>query len=112
MGENPHVTRLRLAGFTVLPSLDANGFDTGLLFARQVSTHLEVVSAWRDDYALAARLPYARNWLKPFEPTIGAGSEVVSFADAVDQLLNVRSQDGYGASERAEGKPWLPGGER
>jgi len=112
MKEDPHVTRLRLAGFTVLPSLDVNGLDTGLLFARQVSTHLEVVSAWRDDYALAARLPYARNWLKPFEPTIGTGSEAVSFADAVDQLLSPPSRDRYGTSERVEGQPWLPDGER
>jgi hypothetical protein len=86
---HPDVTRLRLAGFTVYPSLDADGFDTGLLFARKLSTHLEVVSAWRDDYALATRLPYARNWLKPFEPTIGTGSKAVPFADAVDQRVSV-----------------------
>lgn len=109
MDENPHVTRLRLAGFTVLPSLDANGFDTGLLFARQLSTHLEVVSAWRDDYALAARLAHKRNWLTPFEPSLGEGSAVVSFADAVDQLLSASSRDVYGLANHSEIESGPPG---
>jgi len=112
MIEHPDVARLRRAGFTVLPSLDAYGFDTGLLFARRVATHLEVVSAWRDDFALVARLPYARDWTKPFEATLNQGSKPVSFAQAVDWLLTSPQDEGYGDAVLGDEPQRYPEGER
>jgi hypothetical protein len=87
MNEHPVIARLRAAGFLVAPNLDGNGFDSGLLFVQQRQGHVAVVCAYGDDYALGARLPLSRDWSQPFKPTTSRPAVVVSFAQAVDELL-------------------------
>jgi hypothetical protein len=100
MSEHPVITRLRAAGFLVLPSFDSNGLDSGLLFVQQRQGHVAVVCAYGDNYALGARLPMSRDWSQPFNPTISRRAEVVSFAEAVDELLRpARTAQPGGAAE-------------
>jgi hypothetical protein len=81
------IDRLAQAGFAVHPQLDADGWDTGLLFTRCIDDSMDVLSVWGDDYALAARLPGRRDWDDPFAITSDTAAATMSFADAVAYLL-------------------------
>lgn len=84
------IDRLSSAGFALVPVLNMAGGDKGVLAWRRNSSQLVVITAWSDDYALAARLPPVRDWSRPFAPTVDDRLSVASFADVVDEVLRPR----------------------
>lgn len=90
MSAHPAVARLYGAGFDVVPVLNLRGGDTGVLAWRCDPNDLVVVTAWSDDFAVAARLPPDRDWSEPFVATTDNRLGPARFADVVEHVLGGR----------------------